>query len=125
MEPQAGPVGVDPPAEPTPTPDQGFVGHFHRGLAGVFRVGPGRDQAGVGQAADDGLDGLGVGAGRDELAERRPPLGVLGPFPRLHQAQEKPLAQLLVLGWQVAIDLVGAVVENPLDAPLLAPFIFP
>ena len=91
---EPGPVGLDPLAELAPAADQRLVGHFHRGLAGVFRVALGRDQAGVGQAADDELGvGLGVGAGRDELAERRPPLGVLGPLAGLGQAEEDPATE--------------------------------
>ena len=36
------------------------------------------------------------------VAVRHPPLGVLGPFPRLHQTQEEPAAEVLVHGRQVA-----------------------
>ena len=70
------------------------MGHLHGALARVVRVARCRDQPGVGQAADDRLDGPGVGPGRDQLAERRPPLGVLGPLAGLGEAEEDPAAEL-------------------------------
>ena len=115
---EPGPVGLDPLAEPAPAADQRLVGHFHRGLAGVFRVALGRDQAGVGQAADDRLDGFGVGAGRDELAERRPPLGVLGPLAGLGQAEEDPATGLALGVVEGAQDLVGPALQRPWSPPM-------
>ena len=113
-----GPVGLDPLAEPAPAADQRLVGHFHRGLAGVFRVALGRDQAGVGQAADERLDGFGVGAGRDELAERRPPLGILGPLAGLGQAEEDPATGLALGVVEGAQDLVGPALQRPWSPPM-------
>ena len=55
-----------------------------------------------------------------QFAVRDPPLGVLGPLPRLHQPQEEPAAELLFLGREAAVDLVRPVLERPLDAPQLA-----
>ena len=93
LEPQAGAVGVDPFAEPAPAADQSLVGHFDRTLARGLGVALGRDQAGVGQAADDGFDGQRVGAGRDQFAERGPALGVLDPLAGLGQPEEDPPAE--------------------------------
>ena len=115
---EPGPVGLDPLAEPAPAADQRLVGHFHRGLARVFRVALGRDQAGVGQAADDRLDGFGVGADRDELAERRPPLGVLGPLAGLGQAEEDPATGLALVVVEGAQDLVGPALQRPWSPPM-------
>ena len=115
LDAEPGPVGLDPLAELASAADQRLVGHFHRGLAGVIRVALGRDQAGVGQTADDGL---GVGAGRDELAERRPPLGVLGPLAGLGQAEEDPATGLALGVFEGAQDLVGPALQRPWSPPM-------
>ena len=126
MDTQARALGIDPFAKLCPTPDQGLMGHLDRALG---CVGPlGRDQAGVagGQGLDQLPDRVGPrGVVGQEFAVRHPPLGVLGPLPRLHQAQEEPAAEVLVHGRQVAVDLVRPMIEYPLDTPLLALVVLP
>ena len=126
MEAQARAIGIDPSAELRPTPDQGPMVHLDGALG---CVGPlGRDQAGVvgGQGLDQLPDRLGPrGIVGQEFTVRHPPLGVLGPLPRLHQAQKEPAAEGLVLGREGAVDLVRPTVEHPLDAPRLALVVLP
>ena len=116
LDTQARTLGFDPPAELRPAPDQSLVSDFD---GAVGRVGPlGRDQAGVtvGQDADHlphrRRPFRVVG---QELAIRNPALRVLGPFSRLHQPQEDPPAELLLLGLEPLEDLVGPVLQRPFD----------
>ena len=80
LDQQAGPVRFDPAVEPAPPPDQRLVGHLDRYLDRDIRIARGRDQAGVGQAADHGLHGQRIGAGRDQFVESGTTLGVLAPL---------------------------------------------
>ena len=116
LDTQARTLGFDPPAELRPAPDQSLVSDFD---GAVGRVGAlGRDQPGVT-----------VGQDADHLPHRRRPfrvvgqelvirnaaLRVLGPFSRLHQPQEDPPAELLLLGLEPLEDLVGPVLQRPFD----------
>ena len=118
---EPGAVGVDPLAELLPAADEGLVGDLNIAgglplaglLGGAFTAfglsgllpgpcGPfaalGGDQAGVGQLADDLLDGRPLGLGGDQLVERGAALGVLGPLAGLGQPQEDAAADLQLPG---------------------------
>ena len=58
----------------------------------------GRDQAGVGQLADDLLDSRPLGLGGDQFVERGAALGVFGPLAGLRQTQEDAAADLQLPG---------------------------
>ena len=120
--PQTGPVRVDPPAELGPTPDQGLVGHLDVTLlvtaVSFLRRPPpasGGDQPGIRQPPDDCLDRRHLTHGVEQLSEGRAPLGVFGPLARLRQPQEDAPADLslgVVEAWN---DLVGPLLQRPLD----------
>ena len=92
VNPQTGPVRIDPPAELGPTPDQGLVSHLDVTLLvtaiSFLRRPPlasGGDQPGIRQPPDDCLDRRHLTHGVEQLSEWRAPLGVFGPLARLRQ----------------------------------------
>ena len=90
----------------------------------VGRVAPrGREQARVaaGQGVDQPPDRLGPRrVFGQQLAVRHPALGVLGPLPRLHQPKEDPPAEVLLVGLEAAVDVIGPMLQRALDSPQLS-----
>ena len=125
MEPQAGPVRVDPTAELDPTLDQGLVGHLDVTLL-VMVTSPlrrpppafGGDQPGIREPMDDLLDRLRVTRGVEQLSERRAPLGVLRPLARLRQPQEDAPANLTLGVIELVDDRIGLPLQRPRTPPI-------
>jgi hypothetical protein len=115
---QALAVPFDPLAEPRPAADQRLVGDLDRALAPAadLRLG-GEEPRLLGfQAAEDALDLLALAGVGDQLLERHVAAGRFRPLARLDQAQENPPAELALLFAQLAVDLLGSLLERSFDA---------
>ncbi len=97
MQAQTIAILVEPRAQPRPVPDERLVRDLGRAVADG-------DEAGVGHRVEQLGDAL-VAPERGELGQRRPAAGVLGPFSRFGQREERAPRKLLLVGIERAVHV--------------------
>ncbi len=100
VDPQPVVVLVEPGTQARPFVYQCFVRDLHRVLFD-------RDQSGIGEHAERGIEVFGIRRGRTQFAERRAPSGVLGALAELGEAKEDAPDQELLVGVECSVDGLG------------------